>query len=632
MVDVHVLRRSCCYDRRVVSYLDHQFIEISPSANKEMGSSRRAGYTNHDDQTPSPLSVATPLDRVVHFLNPCPLARVLSNAFSTKFLIFLTLMYGTIKGLAYQALLSVELPYFRHTMGIASSETYQKYNNISQMSYSLKPLVGLLSDTFPIFGYHKRYYIALYCLMSAGSVVVIALLEGKESNGPLAAALFFLAMLGVAAMDLLCEGKYSEMMAVRKDTGSGIVTWIWACYMLGGVVAASIEGPIADDANPRLVLWITVPFFLIPLVPVLLGWVPEQRKSGGTCSALVGQEQSLIVSPDDNVVGEIPGNATWSSMSTAARQHKGIAGLGLLTAFGALAVVVVSLLASNAAVLATVLPIALVLIGVSFVVLPRNAAKANLFMFCKELFYLQITGPLDYFYTSSPQCLPDGPHFSFTYYQTFGQIAANVAGMLGVFLFEKKLSTQNFQRVFWITTGIKVVAAFFDIVIVKRWNEVVGIPDKVMYMCGDAIIGQVAMMLDFMPVAVLMSRMCPKGMEATMYALLAGFSNFGQSTSRSIGYMAVDWMGIETSTVPCNFSNLPMLIAIGHMMMPLLIIPLSVFLVPNTSMQSDVLREHLEGEDDGEDGAHENGGKGPCAIGTESNTGDFVEMVVDAGQ
>jgi folate/biopterin transporter len=554
-------------------------------------SSRRDGYTSHVDGEYPTSAPASIVDRALASINPFPTARLLSEAFSPKFLILLTLMYGTIKGLAYQALLAVELPYFRHTLGIASSETYQKYNNISQMSYSLKPLVGMISDTFPIFGYHKRFYIIVYCALSAGSVATIALLKGDPDNGPAAAALFFLAMLGVAALDLLCEGKYSEIMALRKDTGSAIVTWIWAAYMIGGVVAASIEGPIADDANPRLVLWITVPFFFIPIIPALLGWIPEQRKTGGVCHALAGHEQSLIAdnTPNDNIVGTIPENATWSSMSSAARQHKGIALLGLLTALGALSVVIVSLLSTNAAVLGTVVPIAVVLIILSFFILPRNAAKANLFMFFKELFYLQISGPLDYFYTSTPACLPDGPHFSFTYYQTFGQIAANVAGMLGVFLFEKKLSTQNFQRVFWITTGIKIVAAMFDIVIVKRWNEVVGIPDKVMYMCGDAIIGQVAMMLDFMPVAVLMSRMCPKGMEATMYALLAGFSNFGQSTSRSIGYMAVDWMGIVTANTNCDFSNLPMLIFIGHMLLPLMIIPLSVFLVPNTSMKDDML-------------------------------------------
>lgn len=37
--------------------------------------------------------------------------------------------------------------------------------------------------------------------------------------------------------------------------------------------------------------------------------------------------------------------------------------------------------------------------------------------------------------------------------------------------------------------------------------------------------------LDFMPAVVLTSASCPKGMEATVYSLLAGFQNFGTSAN-----------------------------------------------------------------------------------------------------
>lgn len=547
------------------------------------------------------------VSRLVAYFNPKPLYLIVTEAFTTKFVLLLTIVYGFIKGLANQASTQAQLPYYRRTLGISSSTQYQKYYNISFMAFNIKPLVGMISDTFPIFGYHKRYYLLIYCSVSIASLVILAMLEGVESNGPIAAALFFTTLLGVAALDLLCEGKYSEIMAKRKDTGSSIVTWIWTCYMIGGVCAAALEGPIADDANPRIVLWICAPMFLLPLIPSILGWMPETRRAPTiteTSSSAERQEEPLLppdttqlenkgpmvvaaaaAEGEPEIVGEIPKGATWSSMSFLTLQHKGISLLGILTAAGSLTVVVVSLLStSNVAVLATVIPIVVILSVLGFIILPRDAAKANLFMFCKEFVYLQIGGPLDYFYTSGPECVADGPNFSFTYYQTFGQVAANAAGILGVFLFEKKLSSQNFQRVFWITTGIKIVAAMFDIVIVQRWNEKVHIPDKFAYMCGDGIIGQVAMMLDFMPVAVLMSRMCPPGREATMYAMLAGFSNFGQSTSRTIGYMLVEYLDIKTS-VPCDFSNLPFLVFVGHMVMPLAVIPLSIGLVPNTSMK-----------------------------------------------
>ena len=35
-------------------------------------------------------------------------------------------------------------------------------------------------------------------------------------------------------------------------------------------------------------------------------------------------------------------------------------------------------------------------------------------------------------------------------------------------------------------------------------------------------------MMEFMPAVILTSKLCPIGIEATMFALLAGFQNFGQ--------------------------------------------------------------------------------------------------------
>jgi len=54
-------------------------------------------------------------------------------------------------------------------------------------------------------------------------------------------------------------------------------------------------------------------------------------------------------------------------------------------------------------------------------------------------------------------------------------------------------------------------------------------------MFGDAIIFHVLKMLAFMPSAVLTSKLCPHEMEATVFALLAGFQNFGDVVSKTMG-------------------------------------------------------------------------------------------------
>lgn len=525
--------------------------------------------------------------------------RTLISGFGIKFVLFLTLIYGCIKGIAYQALLAVMLPYYKNSLKVSAVD-YQKFYNVAAMAFAIKPLLGTISDSLPIMGYHKRPYLVFLFTAGTACLLSAAFLPKDPSSGPSAAGLFFIVVLAVAGSDLMCEGKYSEIMVKKKETGSTVVTWVWLCVMSGSVIAAGLEGPLADYANPNVVIFILVPLLIIPVVPTLLGWLPEHRV-----------RNNAIVSPGDHgaesiVIGKVGNDQRSSSsssfsprllLSPAAMKHKGIAMLSVLTSFVALGMVVISLLVEKQYPTLIYVGICVVILQIiSFNVLPRAAACANLFMFCKELLYVQINGPLDYFYTATPECLLGGPHFSFTYYQTFANIASAAGGLLGVALFQRFLSTQNFRVVFWFTTMLKIVAAFFDLMIVQRWNTSIGIPDKATYIFGDAIVAQVAMMLDFMPVAVLMSKLCPKGLEATMYALLAGFANFGQVCSRSIGGMITEALDIK-ATVPCNFTDLWQLVVVSHMILPLAVIPLSIALIPNKTMKDSILSPQDGGDE-----------------------------------
>lgn len=152
------------------------------------------------------------------------------------------------------------------------------------------------------------------------------------------------------------------------------------------------------------------------------------------------------------------------------------------------------------------------------------------------------------------------------------------------------LSRTWYRRAFWTTTVLQVTAAIVDIAIVERWNRRAGISDKVFYLLGDTIIQEVVLMLDWMPAIVLTSKLCPTGVESTVYALLAGFQNFGASVASSLGVLALDIGGIKTPTdKPCDFTNLTLLIIIGHVVLPLLTIPLTFWLIPNAKMTDDLI-------------------------------------------
>ncbi|EPY38566.1 hypothetical protein AGDE_05363 [Angomonas deanei] len=114
-----------------------------------------------------------------------------------------------------------------------------------------------------------------------------------------------------------------------------------------------------------------------------------------------------------------------------------------------------------------------------------------------------------------------------------------------------------------------------------RWNVKLHIPDHVMYIWGDAVVYQAAYMLAWMPMVVLLSRLCPRGSEAMVYALLASISNLGQTMAQEVGaaLLATVWPVVAQGP-HCNFDNLKYLIIVGHLCLPLLIIPCVFLLIP----------------------------------------------------
>lgn len=69
----------------------------------------------------------------------------------------------------------------------------------------------------------------------------------------------YFACTQISLTDLLCEGKYAELMAANSHTGTDAVTWVWWCVMMGQLVGSLIVGPLADRGDFKTVFWVSVP-------------------------------------------------------------------------------------------------------------------------------------------------------------------------------------------------------------------------------------------------------------------------------------------------------------------------------------------------------------------------------------
>eukprot|EP01044_Picomonas_judraskeda_P000293 COSAG03_NODE_12_length_22635_cov_7.308307_2_plen_219_part_00 len=195
--------------------------------------------------------------------------RRLEQNFGRSFLVLLVSAYMGVKGALYYVVVLSQLPFYRE-MGVGAAQ-YQIYGSIANTPWAMKGLIGGVSDALPLCGYHKRGYIGGVCVVGVVSFALLAAVSFGPDDAKVCAALFFLATAELAVVDLLCEGKYAEMMVKHPETGADLVTWVWLSYHVGTLIGSALTGPMADYVSPRAIFWVALPLAAQILVPTLSG-------------------------------------------------------------------------------------------------------------------------------------------------------------------------------------------------------------------------------------------------------------------------------------------------------------------------------------------------------------------------
>ena len=99
------------------------------------------------------------------------------------------------------------------------------------------------------------------------------------------------------------------------------------------------------------------------------------------------------------------------------------------------------------------------------------------------------------------------------------------------------------------------------LLLVLHVNRDMGIPDFVFAFAERVVLTLVGQFVS-MPMVVLGARLCPKGVEGTLYALLMSITNFGDVISSEWGSLFTEMFGV-TST---NFTNLWKLVLLCNML------------------------------------------------------------------
>lgn len=456
----------------------------------------------------------------------------LTSSYGGNFIVYIIVIEHLIKGMC-GGLFEFALPYvFRdyHT----PAPQMQMFGALAAFPWAMKPIIGLISDVFPVGGYNKWPYILLTSIIGTASCFLIGLMSKAITPVLLVVVFAFFMSLQTVTADVLTQGKYTQK--VKETTsltgGTDLLTFVWCGIDGAGIVGVLCSGILIKYLGAKAVFTIIGVFFGLSIVPLLMGYLEEKKLS------------------DDEV----------TEIRQMFSQQKEAVFLAVAMFVGTIVISICILLSDSSALNAIVAGciVGVLLILFSVLLSPR-IAMVNAFSLFQSLFpQASINGAVYYFCTDTAEEFPGGPNFSKFYFNTVLGCCAAAAGLLGIYSCQRLCKRLTYRKWLILANIAFCVANLANMLFYKRINRQIGIPDWI-FAIFCTIVSHLTERWKWMPLFVAFSYLSPRGMEATMFALLMGFHNMGASVASNIGAALLTALDVKPAGEPnesAQFRNL----------------------------------------------------------------------------
>lgn len=516
------------------------------------------------------------------------LFRVLPLRFIMMIIFVEHLFQGFLFGGGGGGLIGVPIMYLLRSYGTLTASRIQILKTIAVSPWALKPLFGMISDTLYLGGYNRLPYIFITIVASA--MACLAIVMTWPVSPVVATLLFFLLFLQIAVSDLLIEARYTELVAQYVEIGPDLMSFIHIGGTLAQILSIITTGILITYVPYQYIYLIPLPCLIFLLYPVYQNWMDdkpyEERVAAPPLTNLlysrawyhVLMKKHRRVMP---VVGfdRVKLTENWRIFS-----------LGLIIATISMATSVIGLFDISSLYLFIMSLVgAPLMIGAFFLLIDHRIAKIQAFVIIQNMFSLSLDSATFFFYTDDAVQYPEGPHFSNFFFITVMGLISTLLALVGLVTYNVFMTRWSYRKILLLTNLMFIIVSLPNIFFFLRWNQYVGIPDA-WFVIGCEALQVITGVWSSFPLSIIMLQLCPEGMEATVYALLAGCSNLGSSLSQYQGAFVLDVLGIKPIGAPGEsrqFDNLWIAILIS-ILLPVIPIIFIFILIPD-ALQTDRL-------------------------------------------
>lgn len=378
-----------------------------------------------------------------------------------------------------------------------SGPKLQVYKAVAMLPWCFKPVIGVLSDNFPIFGYKKRFYILIVSALGTLGFCTMGLAHNMSLHYVVAA--MTLISLQISACDLLTEAKYAEKLREKPDRGPELMSLLHGGMTITALCAHGSIGLVIQHLGPHAAYGLCIPLSLCIIGPTMANFLqeePESQEEQQASSKKCQNRELVVIAVFIGCCCMVLAYAGMElNVTDKFHLSMGIAGM---------------------------------LISVLFFFMRPEISWVVVFFFMRQVMHPSISGATFYFFTDSKSQYPEGPHFSPFFYTTTMGLAGGFCTLLGIASYTRWGRHFRYVKLMICCNIIFFCAGLLQLLVYTRLNLKLGIPDRI-FMLGETVMGSLVGQWLWIPGTVLLSQCCPKGLEATMYALLAGTINLGET-------------------------------------------------------------------------------------------------------